>query len=349
MQIKKTSFGITASGQEANLYTITADDGMTAVVSDFGAVLVSLLVPDGSGSTRDVVWGYDELSSYEQPGFFGATVGRNSNRIAGAKFTLDDTEYHLNKNDGNNNNLHSDFYKGFHKQLWKTKLLPDGVVFSRLSPDGECGFSGNVLVNASYRLLPEHALEIHYEAVSDKKTIINMTNHSFFNLAGHDAGSILDHQLWLDSDYFTELNNNRVPTGRLMSVDNTPMDFRTPKQIGKDINCDYDQLHLSNGYDHNWVLDTQPGIPRLIARVEHSGLTMEVLTDLPGVQFYTANSNRPQIGKNGAAYDRRGALCLETQYFPDNIHHPNFAQSVFEAGETYRATTIYRFLPLKEI
>jgi len=347
MNIKKTPFGITASGQEASLYAITADDGMSAVVSDFGAVLVSLHVPDGLGSTRDVVWGYDELSSYERPGFFGATVGRNANRIACASFSLDDIEYHLIKNEGENN-LHSDFNLGFHKQMWEAEILSDGVVFSRLSPDGECGFPGNVHVRASYRLLPDHALEIHYEAVTDKKTILNMTNHSFFNLAGHDAGSVLDHHLWLDSSYFTELNENKVPTGRILPVDNTPMDFRNSKPVGKDINCDHDQLHISNGYDHNWILNTQIGHPRLIARVEHnSGLAMEVLTDLPGVQFYTANSNRPQIGKGGSIYDRRGALCLETQYSPDNIHHPHFGQSVFDPGETYQATTIYRFTTLQ--
>lgn len=343
MQIKKIPFGITSSGQNANLYTLSSDDGMTAVVTDFGAILVSLFVPDGTGHVRDVVWGYDSLSDYERPGFFGATVGRNANRIAGATFSLDGIKYNLIKNN-DDNNLHSDFFTGFHKQLWNAEIIADGILFSRISPDGECGFPGNVQVQASYRLLPDHALEIRYKAVSDKKTIINMTNHSFFNLAGHDAGSVLDHKLWLDSSHFTELNSNRTPTGRLLPVNGTPMDFQIPKKIGQDIESDYEQLHISDGYDHNWALNTKHGEPKLIARVEHSsGLAMEVLTDLPGVQFYTANPIKNQIGKGGAHYDRRGALCLETQYFPDNIHHPHFAQSVFDAGEPYEATTIYRF------
>ena len=347
MLIDRKPFGVTRAGGEAFLYTLQNDRGMRAVVSNYGAVLVSLVVPGPDGAPRDVVFGYDRLEDYERPGFFGATVGRNANRIAGAAFTLDGKEYRLCDNDGGNN-LHSDFQAGFHKQLWQARPLPDGVLFSRLSPDGECGFPGNVQAQVSYRLLPGLALEIRYEAVSDRKTILNFTNHSFFNLAGHGAGSVLQHTLRLDADRFVEIGEGRIPTGRLLPVAGTPMDFTRPKAIGRDIEQDHRQLHLACGYDHTWALDTQAGSPRRVARVEApDGMAMELSTDLPGVQFYTANFIRPQNGKGGAVYGPRGALCLETQYFPDNIHHPNFRQSVFSAGEPYRAQTVYRFFPPK--
>lgn len=344
MPVSVQAFGRTREGKPASLYTITNANGMSAVVSDYGAILVRLLVPCPDGVTRDLVLGYDTLEEYERGGFFGATVGRNANRIAGAAFTLDGVEYPLSDNDGGCN-LHTDFKVGFHKQLWNAELLPDGVRFSRLSPDGEGGFPGNLQIAVSYTLLPDNSLVLRYEGVSDRKTLINLTNHSFFHLAGHDAGSVEDEVLTLFADRFVEIGPGKLPTGRILPVSGTPLDFRRPKRIGQDIDRDWEQLRLGWGYDHCYCLDTTPGTPSLAARVEEprTGLILEMLTDQPGVQFYTANALKPQLGKGGAAYGRRCALCLEAGLYPDGIHHPTFPQPVFAAGEPYRAVTIYRF------
>ena len=345
MEIKRKAFGRTASGTEAFLYSITNHRGMSAVVTDYGAILVSLLVPCPDGRIRDVVAGYDTIGEYEKGGFFGATVGRHANRISGASFTLDGMEYHLSDND-NGCNLHSDFRIGCHKQLWNAEILTDGVRFSRLSPDGEAGFPGNLEISVTYRLGEDNALQISYEGCSDRRTLINLTNHSFFNLAGHNNDSILDETLTLWSDAFLEITDGRLPTGRILSVDGTPMDFRNGKRIGSDIDSDWDQLRYARGYDHCFVTGAKPGKLKKTALVSDpfSGLTMEAWTDLPGIQVYTANYLPAQTGKDGAAYGPRCALCLETEYFPDSIHHPAFPQVVFGPGEVYRGETVYRFL-----
>ena len=344
--MEQTPFGRTRSGGEAFLYTIENDRGMRAVVTNYGAILVSLFVPCADGVTRDVVLGYDTLAEYEAGGFFGATVGRNANRISGAAFTLDGQRYALSDNDGGCN-LHSDFRLGFHKQLWEAETLPNGVRFSRLSPDGECGFPGNLHICVSYLLENDNRLRILYEGVSDRKTIINLTNHSFFHLAGHDAGSVLDEKLTLRCDHFLELKEGRLPTGRILPVDGTPMDFRHGRRIGERIDTPWDQLRFADGYDHCFVTGAEPGALREIASVEddRAGLRMEVLTDLPGVQVYTSNFLPRQRGKGGAVYGRRCALCLETEYWPDSIHFPAFPQPVFAPFEPYRAETVYRFSP----
>lgn len=344
MHIKTDSFGVTASGESAHLYTIENQKGLCAVVTDYGAILKALHVPCPDGLTRDVVLGYDTLAEYEAGGFFGATVGRHANRIAGAAFTLDGIEYRLADND-NGANLHTDFKIGFHKQLWDTALLPNGVRFSRLSPDGEAGFPGNLRVSVSYILNDDNALHILYEGVSDRKTLVNLTNHSFFNLAGHDAGSVLGESLTLNCDRFLEISSGRLPTGRVLDVDGTPMDFRAGKTVGQDIDAEDPQLLNARGYDHCFATGATCGELKKIALVEDetSGLRMEVETDLPGVQFYTANFLPAQKGKGGANYGPRCALCLETEAFPDSIHHPDFPQCVFDPGETYCAETVYRF------
>ncbi len=231
---------ISVSGGEAFLYSIQNDRGMRAVVTNYGAIPVSLLVPCADGTTRDVVLGYDTLAEYEAGGFFGATVGRSANRISGAAFTLDGVRYALTGND-NGCNLHSDFQRGFHKQLWEAEILPNGVRFSRLSPDGECGFPGNLRIRVSYLLENDNRLRILYEGVSDRKTIINLTNHSFFNLVGHDAPGILDERLTLHCDRFLEISEGRLPTGRILPVDGTPMDFRAGRRIGDEMDAQWDQ------------------------------------------------------------------------------------------------------------
>jgi aldose 1-epimerase len=345
MQIKTENFGVTASGGHAHLYSIENARGMRAVVTDYGAILTRLYVLCPDSVIRDVVLGYDTLPEYEAGGFFGATVGRHANRIAGATFTLDGVEYLLAGNDGGAN-LHTDFKIGFHKQLWETEPLSNGVRFSRLSPDGEAGFPGNLQISVSYTLDNDNALHILYEGVSDHRTLINLTNHSFFNLAGHDAGSVLREKLTMPCDRFLEITPGRLPTGRVLPVEGTPMDFRAGKPVGAEIDADDPQLHNARGYDHCYATCAKPGKSEKIALVEDpaSGLGMEVETDLPGVQFYTANFLPVQHGKGGAAYGPRCALCLETEHFPDSIHHPGFPQCVYNPGEIYRAETVYRFI-----
>ena len=345
MDIEAHEFGITSSGLTAHLYAIQNRHGMRAVVTDYGAILVSLLVSCHDESTRDVVLGYDTLSAYEAGGFLGATVGRHANRISGAAFTLDGIAYHLTDNDSGCN-LHSDFRSGFHKQLWNAERLPDGIRFFRRSPDGESGFPGNLDINVIYTLDDENGLHIRYDGISDRKTLINLTNHSFFNLDGHNSGSVLNHRVTLFSDAFLEITPGRLPTGRILSVESTPMDFRRGMTIGEKIDSNWDQLIFARGYDHCFITDATIGHPRKIALVEaaDSSLSMEVSTDLPGVQLYTANFLPVQAGKSGAQYGPRCALCLETEYYPDSIHFPDFPQCVFGPEDQYRGETIYRFL-----
>ena len=347
MSISKKEFGATKDGAQAYLYTICNENGMEASVTDYGAILVKLMVPDKTGKKTDLVLGYDKLSDYEVNGcFFGATIGRSANRIGGASFVLDNVRYELPANE-NGNNLHTDKEHGFHKVMWQAELLPedDAVRFSYVSPDGENGFPGMLRISVTYTLLSDMGIQITYDGVCDRKTLMNMTNHSYFNLRGHDAGSILNEKMMICADGFTEIMPGSIPTGRVLLVEGTPMDFRTARRIGDRIDEDFPQLVLGQGYDHNWALNTAFGQVEKIAQVEdeEAGRTMEVWSDLPGVQFYTGNCITPQIGKGGAHYNRRCALCLETQYFPDSIHHPEFRQPVFEAGQPYHSITIYKF------
>ena len=347
MSISVKEFGTTKKGEKASLYTISAENGMEAVLTDYGAILVGLLVPDKDGVKKDLVLGYDRLEDYEENGcFFGAVIGRNANRIGGASFTLDGTEYKLADNE-NGNNLHTDYDNGFHKKLWKAELneAENSVKFSYVSPDGENGFPGTLHMSVTYTVLPDMGLSLAYEGVSDKKTVINVTNHSYFNLRGHDAGSICDEKMTIYASGYTEILPGAIPTGRILPVEGTVMDFRKPRRIGDDIDADFEQLTLAQGYDHNWALDTAFGTLEKIAQVEdeEAGRIMEVYSDLPGVQFYAGNCITTQTGKGGASYGKRCALCLETQYFPNSVNIPAFRQPVFEAGETCRTTTIYKF------
>lgn len=347
MSIEKKEFGVTKDGRQAYLYTISADNGMEAAVTDFGAILVKLIVPDAGGEKKDLVLGYDHLADYEENScFFGATIGRNANRIGGAAFQIDGTTFRLAANE-NGNNLHTDFYHGFHKVLWNAEILEkeQAVKFSYVSPDGENGFPGTLRISVTYTLLPDLGIQITYDGVSDRKTLINPTNHSYFNLGGHDAGSIEEEKITIFADGFTEIRPGAIPTGKILPVEGTPMDLRRAKRIGDEIDAGYEQLTLVQGYDHNWALSTACGKVEKIAEVvdEKAGRAMEVYTDLPGVQFYAGNCITPQTGKGGAHYDRRCALCLETQYFPNSINIPEFIQPVFEAGQAYHTTTIYKF------
>lgn len=346
---KERKFGRTGDGQEAHLYILKNGNGVSAEVTDYGAALVSVKVPDKDGKLRDVVLGYDEVKGYEQGGVcFGATVGRNANRIGGAAVVIDGREWKLEKND-HGNNLHSgpDYY---YKRFWKTEAVSEQeITFSLHSPHKDQGYPGNLDVRVTYSLDDDNTLSIHYEAVPDQDTIINLTNHSYFNLNGHDSGSVLGHVVTVYADYFTPADEESIPTGEIRSVEGTPMDFRNGRVIGDDIDADYDPLRFAGGYDHNWVLNHKEKFDK-VAEVfsPESGIRMEVYTDLPGVQLYTANYVDHEPGKCGAVYEKRSGVCLETQYFPDAVHHDNFESPICRKNEKYDSKTAYRFLTEKE-
>jgi len=343
MGVKVTQFGRTVLGKDIKLYTITNSKGMEAAVTNIGACLVNLVVANDKGEFKDIILGYEGGEEYlVNSCFFGATVGRCANRTANAKFSIDGTEYKLAVND-NENNLHSDFYRGMHKVLWDAETGNDYVKFSYHSPDMENGFPGNLDISVTYTLTEDNAIEISYEGISDKKTLINMTNHTYFNLSGHDSGSIEDTLLTICASNYTPVVAGAIPTGEIAPVGGTVMDFTSAKPIGRDIRADFEQLHLVKGYDHNYVVDDFTGSSKLIAVAEADGRRMEVFSDLPGVQFYAGNCISPQEGKGGAIYKERTGFCLETQYFPNSANDPAFAHPVFDAGEKYKTTTIYRF------
>lgn len=339
-------FGTTEKGQKALLYTMKNDAGTSVSVSDYGAALVSLFVRGKDGNPVDVVLGYDDVTGYEKGGdSIGATVGRNANRIGGASIEINGVTYELDKND-NGNNLHSG-YDYYNKRFWDVaENADDHVTFRLHSPDKDQGYPGALDMYVTYTLDEDSMLTIHYEAVPDKDTVINMTNHSYFNLNGHDSGTVLNHSVTLDAESFTPADRESIPTGEIRSVDGTPMDFRSGKTLGKEIDADYEPLRFGGGYDHNWVLKNEGRFDKVAeVTADRSGIRMEVYTDLPGVQMYTANFLNGEPGKEGALYGKRSAVCLETQYFPDAIHHDNFPGPVCRAGEKYDTRTAYRFVP----
>lgn len=347
MGMKTSTYGKTADGKQVTIVTVVNSKGMGMEVMDYGATLVSVTVPDKDGKLRDVVLGYDDVSDYmRHGGYLGATIGRNGNRIGKSVVTINGKEYQLDKNEGENN-LHSGFL-GFDKRVWDMELNEEelSVTFKLHSPDGDEGFPGNVDITVTYTLTQDNAIQIHYEGTPDADTILNMTNHSYFNLDGHDSGDVLEQKLWLDADAYTVVDAESIPTGENAPVEGTPMDFRTEKTIGRDIEDDFEQLKLTDGYDHNFVLNHQGEGIRKVARGTgaKSGIVMEVYTDLPGVQFYTANFVTPeQVGKGGHAYGKRTAFCMETQVYPDANHHDDFPTSIVKAGQKYETTTIYQF------
>ena len=345
MAVEIQDFGKAKDGREIKLYTIKNKKGMQAAVTNIGAILVKLLVPDEKGTLDDLVLGFDHGEDYYQNGcFFGAVIGPNANRIGGASFEIDGVKYQLAVNDGPNN-LHSDFEKGYHKAIWDAEVFENGVRFSLEDTDGNMGFPGNKKIQVTYTLDENNGLELHYHASSDKKTVLNLTNHTYFNLDGHDAGSIEGHELWLNCSKYTPVVKGAIPTGEQAPVAGTFMDFTQPKVIGKEINEKWEQLVLTGGYDHNWIIDGADGKLREIATVKgpKSGRVMKVYTTLPGVQFYAGNFIAPQTGKDGVNYGRRGGLCLETQYYPDTVHQPDFPSCIFGGEKEYDSVTVYRF------
>ena len=343
--MKQRPFGKNTKGEAATLYTFENSSGMVMEVTDFGATLYSLLVPDGKGGRIDVVLGYDDPIGYEGPSgtFFGATVSRNANRIGNARVVINGKEYRLDQNDGNNN-LHSGYdFQSF--RIWKVKAMTENsITFSLHSPDGDQGYPGAVDMDVTYTLTEENEVRLDYYAIPDADTILNLTNHSYFNLNGHASGSILKHTVWLDADSFTRADAQSIPTGEIVPVAGTPMDFRARKEVGRDIEMDYEALNFGKGYDHNWCLNNGGKLAKVAELTgDLSGITMDVSTDLPGVQIYTANFLEKEAGKDGVVYLRRQGICFETQYYPDALNHPNFPSTLCKAGEVYKTTTIYRF------
>ncbi len=342
-------FGNMPDGAPIHIYTLHGSGNLhlQARIMDYGGVVVSLEAPDRTGKMADVVLGFDTLAEYiaNPTQYFGATIGRYANRIANARFTLDGVEYKVPKNNGEAS-LHGGDY-GFFRRVWKSLVLPDGgLELTYLSKDGEEGYPGNLTATVTYRLTDANELKIDYAATTDKDTVVNLTNHSYFNLKGAGSGTILDHDLMLNADRYTPVDKNLIPTGQLPAVAGTPFDFRTLTPIGSRIEQSNEQLKIAGGYDHNWVLNKSRNALTLAARVQEpeSGRLMEVYTTEPGIQFYTGNFLDGTVkGKGGKVYARRSAFCLETQHFPDSPNHPAFPSTVLKPGQRYQTTTLYRF------
>lgn len=348
--ITKASFGTTKDGESVDIYTLRNTKGMEARVTNYGGIVVSLTAPDLQNHFADVVLGYNTLDDYMNPPFpyFGAIIGRYGNRIAKGRFTLNGVEYNLAVNNGENH-LHGGL-KGFDRVVWTAKQTKSAtgpaLSLTYLSKDGEEGYPGNLRVTVVYTLTNKNELKIQYTATTDKDTVINLTHHSYFNLAGEGNNSILNHLVMLKAGRFVPTDAGSIPTGELKSVANTPFDFRIGRGIGDRIDQNDQQLKFGNGYDHTWVIDGRAGALRVAATVYEptTGRVMEVWTTEPGVQFYTGNfldGSRP--GKSGKPYPRRSGLCLETQHYPDSPNRPNFPTTTLRKGATYRSTTIYRF------
>ncbi|AYW49770.1 galactose mutarotase [Tetragenococcus halophilus] len=344
--MEKTIFGNTEIGKTVFLYTFKNEQGMEMTVSDFGATLTNLWVTDKDGKARDIVLGFPSLKGYEinNEFFFGATVGRNANRVENAAFELNGVRYKLNKNEGNNN-LHSG-PDGYQLRIWEVRAvneLEHSITFALDSVDGDQGFSGELNLEVTYQL-QEDAISITYRGNADQDTIFNPTNHSYFNLNGHQNGDVLDHVLQLNASKYTPIKaESSIPTGEILTVEDTPMDFRSSKRIGKDIQKNFSQLNYAQGYDHNFVIDQNADIT---ARLEgdQSGILMEVSTQLPGVQVYSGNFLNDTPGKNNAFYPPRGGVCFETQAFPNAVNEPNFATPILKKDEEKILKTTYQFM-----
>lgn len=345
MGVVRSDFGKTADGKNISLYTVTNANGTVMKVTDYGAILVSLFVKDREGNPVDVVLGYESGSDYQKnPPHFGATIGRNGNRIANASFALNGVTYSLQANE-NENNLHSG-PDGYEFMLWDAEATENAVIFRHEGPDGEQGFPGVFRIQVTYTLTEDDAVEIHYEGVSDQDTVANMTNHSYFNLAGHEAGVVNDQVLKLNCSYYTPVKDARsIPTGEIAPVEGTPMDFTKGKTIGEDIEADFEQLQFTGGFDHNYIVDKEKGAFAWMAEAysEKTGIAMTAYTDCPAVQFYAGNFIEDEKGKNGAVYGKRHGFCLESQYCPNAVNDTHFEQPFLKAGEKYDTKTVYKF------
>ncbi len=349
MKVTKKPFGTTKDGEKASTYTIRNDHGMEVTLMDYGAIIMNVIVPDKNGNKEDVVLGYEKLSDYEVNGCgFGSFIGRHANRIGDAKANINGTIYPLEKNDGVNN-LHSGF-KSFDKYMYEVEIFEGedeiSIEFSRLSPDMEQGFPGNLDYSVTYTLTNDNELVLKYYAVSDQDTIISFTNHSYFNLSGHNSGPVDSQEVWLKSEKITAIREGLIPNGEYLNVAGTPMDFRKRKKIGQDIDADYTPLLMAGGYDHNYVLDiTREEIEKVGELYDpKSGRLMEIFTDMPGLQLYSGNFIvNGTKGKNNAVYQKRSGICFETQLYPNACNIPEFPSPVVKAYEEFESVTIYKF------
>ena len=343
--LMKSDFVSEVEGKPTALYVLKNKNGAEACITNYGGRLVSVMVPDKNGKMTDVVLGYDNIGQYVQSdGNYGALIGRYGNRINQGKFTLDDIEYTLPQNNGAHC-LHGG-PQGYHARMWDAKQLNDQALeLTYLSKDGEAGFPGNLDIKVTYTLTDDNAVGIKYEATTDKKTVVNLTNHSYFNLSGVPGSDVLDQLVMINADNYTPVDSTLIPVG-ISPVDGTPLDLRTPVAIGKQINDPFQQLQFGRGYDLNWVLNANGDKNVLAAKAYSptSGIALEVYTNEPGIQFYTGNfMDGKDTGKHGVLYPHRGALCLETQHYPDSPNHPDFPSVVLNPGEKYLSECIYKF------
>jgi len=346
--IEKTLYGKLSDGREIYQYTLTNKSGATLKVINYGAIVTSLTIPDRNGKFGDVILGYDSLQAYvDDKCFFGAIVGRYGNRIGKGKFKLDGKEYQVTVNEGENH-LHGGKL-GFNKVMWDARTMQDtagsAIELTYVSTDGEEGYPGKVTLTVIYTLTDSNELKIEYKGTTDKTTVLNPTHHSYFNLSGSFNNTILDHVVMIDANAITPVDKSLIPTGKLLDVSKTPMDFRTPIAIGAHIDDDFEQLKIAGGYDHNWVLRNYDGKVRTVAEVYEpkSGRLMTVITDQPGIQFYSGNFLDGTGKGKGVTYQKRSGLCLESQCYPDSPNKPEFPSATLKPGEEYHQITIYKF------
>lgn len=342
-KVTKSVFGMMPDGTKVELYTLQ-DGPVKATIASHGARIVSLEVPDRNGRMADIVLGYDSLGPYADDAkpYFGASIGRYANRIGNGRFSLNGKEYSVSINDGSVS-LHGGLH-GFDSHVWRSQPIPYGVEFTLVSEDGDQGYPGTLTTQVRYTL-ENRELKIEYSATTDKDTVINLTNHSYFNLAGEGQGDILDHVVWIAAERYTPVNAGLIPTGELATVEGTPLDFRKPTVIRSRIDAPHEQLQIAKGYDQNFVLDNHGELKEVARIVEpQSGRLLTVRTTQPGMQFYSGNFlDGTKRGKQGHVYQKRAGFCLETQHFPDSPNHPNFPTTVLKPGETFRSTTVYAF------
>jgi len=344
--INEDNFKTALNGKQTGLYTLKNRNGLVALITNYGAIIVSIIVPDRNGNFADIVQGYDTIDEYINGNgpYMGAICGRVANRIGKGKFSLKSKDYTLAVNNGPNH-LHGGI-TGFNKVVWDVvKSTSNSLELHYISPGGEEGYPGKISVWVTYTFTDNNELQLDYRAVTNESTILNLASHSYFNLSGEGSGDAMEHNLQISAEYYTPTDETSIPTGEILSVKDTPMDFTVSKKIGRDINADFQQLRFGNGYDHNWVLDHPANILGLaaIAHDPGSGRVMEVYTTQPGVQLYTANWMNNEPGKGGKKYQKRWSFCLETQHLPDAINKPHFPSIILNPGEEYRHTCVHRF------
>lgn len=344
MAVKQESFGF-VNEKNIEKYTITNVCGVSASIITYGATLTNIFVPDKNGDFSDILVGFDDIDGFvNRSDYQGVIVGPYANRIGNSEFTIDSVTYKLTPNENGTTCLHSD--GEFNTAVWCAEVINEhSVAFSYLSPDGLNGFPGNLQVKVIYTLTDNNELKLEYSAVSDKKTVINLTNHAYFNLGGYDSGDILNHEIVIHADSYTPVDTLSIPTGDIASVVGTPFDLRIPHKIGENIDADFEQLQNTGGYDHNFCINGYDGTLKKAAEATEpvSGRKMEVFTTLPGIQFYAGNFLKGEIGKGNKPINKRTGFCLETQFYPDTPNQPSFPQCTFDANEEYKSETVFKF------